>query len=410
MQRYLVGGAVRDQLLGINSKDRDWVIVGATPEQLLAQGYQQVGADFPVFLHPQSREEHALARTERKSGRGYTGFICDFSPEVTLEDDLIRRDLTINAMAQTESGELIDPYGGAKDLEARILRHVSAAFAEDPLRVLRVARFAARLYPLGFTVAGETLALMREIASIGELEALTPERVWQETARALGEDSPWIYIKVLRETQALEILFPEIDKLFGVPQRADYHPEIDTGIHILMCLEQAVLLGTDLDTRFAVLLHDVGKGLTPKEQWPSHVGHEAGGLKDIKCLCDRLKAPKAARELALMVAEYHTHCHRALELRPGSVVKLFDRTDAWRRPERFGKFLLACEADARGRTGWEQRPYPQAEYLSQALETCRRLNPKDFVDKGFTGKALGEVLTQERVKLVTELKTSLNTG
>ncbi|WP_020410033.1 multifunctional CCA addition/repair protein [Hahella ganghwensis] len=403
MQRYLVGGAVRDQLLGIKSKDRDWVVVGSTPEEMLAKGYQQVGADFPVFLHPETKEEHALARTERKSGRGYTGFICDFAPDITLEEDLKRRDLTINAIAMTESGELVDPYHGAVDLKNGILRHVSEAFEEDPLRVLRVARFAARFHHLGFQVAEETRNLMSAIAASGELESLTAERVWQETQRALGEKAPWIFIRVLRDCRALCPLLPEIDRLFGVPQVEKYHPEVDTGIHVLLCLEQAVKLETDTDTRFAVLCHDVGKGLTPEDVLPQHINHEKAGLPAIKQLCERLKTPKSAKELALLVAEFHTHCHKALELRPGSVVKLLDRCDAWRRPERFENFLLACEADARGRTGLESCPYPQVQFLREALVVCREISPKELVAKGFQGTKLRQQLDRLRIEAVKQI-------
>ncbi|OZG71154.1 multifunctional CCA tRNA nucleotidyl transferase/2'3'-cyclic phosphodiesterase/2'nucleotidase/phosphatase [Hahella sp. CCB-MM4] len=408
MQRYLVGGAVRDQLLGIPSKDRDWVVVGATPEEMLAQGYQQVGADFPVFLHPETKEEHALARTERKSGRGYTGFICDFAPDITLEEDLKRRDLTINAIAMDESGELVDPYNGAEDLKNRVLRHVSDAFAEDPLRVLRVARFAARFHRLGFEIAPETLHLMSTIAASGELEALTAERVWQETQRALGEKSPWIFINVLHDTQALGPLFPELESLFGVPQEEKYHPEVDTGIHLLLCLQEAAKLNVDTDTRFAVLCHDIGKGLTPKEELPRHINHGANGLPTIRALCDRLKTSKSAKELALLVAECHTECHKVLTLEPVSVVKLLDRCDAWRRPERFNLFLLACEADARGRPGWETLPYPQADFLRLALAACKNISPKTLVEKGFKGTKLREQLDMLRIDAVTQIdKASL---
>ena len=363
MKAYLVGGAVRDALLGYPSSENDWVVVGATPADLLAQGFQQVGKDFPVFLHPDTRDEYALARTERKRGHGYTGFAVHCDPAVTLEQDLLRRDLTINAMARSPEGDIIDPYGGQRDLAARVLRHVSDAFVEDPLRVLRTARFAARYAHLGFGVAPETLALMAEIVDQDELAHLPAERIWLEMERALGERDPQVFVQVLRDCGALARLLPELEALFGVPQTETYHPEIDTGVHTLMALQQAALLTPATDVRFALLLHDLGKGTTPRAEWPRHIAHEHRGLKLVERVCQRLKAPGQHRELALKVCEYHTLCHRALALRGKTLLKLLNATDALRRPERFEAFLLACEADARGRKGLEQRDYPQADFL-----------------------------------------------
>ncbi len=402
MRKYLVGGAVRDQLLGLPVKDRDWVVVGATPEDMLSAGYKQVGADFPVFLHPDTKEEHALARTERKAGVGYKGFICDFSPAVTLEEDLLRRDLTINAMAMTEQGELVDPYGGQRDLEQRQLRHVSDAFREDPLRVLRVARFAARLAPLGFQVAPDTLACMGDIVASGEMAHLTPERVWQETERALRESTPWVYVQVLRDCGALQAILPELDALFGVPQPPQHHPEVDTGLHSLLVLEQAARLSPSSEVRFAALIHDLGKGVTPVDVLPRHIGHEQEGLALIRAACQRLKVPNGHRDLALLAGEFHTHCHRALELRPATILKLLKRADALRRPERFEQFLQVCEADARGRTGLEQRDYPQPDLLRTALVALRSVSARDLADQGLTGAEIGERLEQLQLKAIAE--------
>ncbi|MGH8280790.1 MAG: multifunctional CCA addition/repair protein [Gammaproteobacteria bacterium] len=367
MQTYLVGGAVRDELLGLPVTERDWVVVGATPAELSAQGFKPVGKDFPVFLHPESHEEYALARTERKTGPGYHGFEFHSAPDVTLEDDLRRRDLTINAMAQDAHGKLIDPYGGKRDLDARLLRHVSPAFPEDPVRLLRVARFAARFSALGFKLAPETLALMHEMAANGEVDALVAERVWQETAKALATEKPSVFFSVLRECGALKCVFPEIDRLFGVPQPEKHHPEIDTGLHVLMVLDQAARLSDDPAVRFAALVHDLGKGSTPADVLPHHYGHEERSVKLVEALCERLRVPRDYRELALLVAQYHGLVHRARELRAETVLKLLQNTDAFRRPERFAQFLLACEADARGRKSLEDAPYPQAEYLRKAL-------------------------------------------
>ena len=397
---FRVGGAVRDRLLGLPFHEIDWVVVGATPQWLLDQGYRQVGKDFPVFLHPETQEEYALARTERKQGNGYHGFICDFAPGVTLEEDLRRRDLTINAMAETADGEVIDPCGGRADLDARVLRHVSPAFVEDPLRVLRVARFAARYRHLGFRIAPETLALMRELSASGELQALTPERVWQETERALAAPDPAEYFRVLRECGALTVLFPEVDDLFGVPQRADYHPEIDTGIHTLLSLEQAVRITSEARVRFAVLVHDLGKALTPADVLPRHTGHEARGLPLIRTLGERLRVPRAWLELALLVGEFHLDCHRADELRPDTLLKRLEKLDAWRRPERFREFLQACEADARGRTGLEDRPYWQAGYWLGAFEASQA-DTRALAAQGLAGPQMAEAIRGERLRRLT---------
>ncbi len=397
---YLVGGAVRDRLLGLPVTDRDYVVVGATPDDLIEAGFKQVGADFPVFLHPQTGEEYALARTERKTARGYHGFAVHFSPDVTLEEDLQRRDLTINAMAQAPDGTVIDPFGGQADLAARRLRHVSPAFAEDPVRILRVARFAARFHRLGFTVADDTRALMRRMVDSGEVDALVPERVWQEFERALREPAPQCFIGVLRDCGALARILPELDRLFGVPQPPEPHPEIDTGVHVLMVLEQAARLSDDPHVRFAALLHDLGKGATPPAEWPSHHGHEARSVALVNGLCARLKVPVAYRQLALAVARDHGNAHRALELRPGTLLEIIERTDALRRPQRFAQFLLACEADHRGRTGFEQRPYPQAQRLQLAFEAARGVDAAPLVARGLTGEAMREALRQARTRAI----------
>lgn len=401
-QIYLVGGAVRDQLLGVPWDEHDWVVVGATPEQLLQKGFRPVGQDFPVFLHPQTSEEYALARTERKSGQGYGGFTFHATPEVTLEDDLQRRDLTINAMAMDDEGAVIDPYGGQQDIQKRLLRHVSPAFAEDPLRVLRVARFAARYAPLGFSVADETLELMRELADSGELKALTAERSWKEISRALMESRPDVFIRVLRDCGALAELLPEVDCLFGVPQPEAHHPEVDTGEHVLLVLQQAAQMQLPLAARWACLLHDLGKGRTPERFWPKHHGHESKGLAAVKAVNQRCKAPRECQELALLTCEYHTHCHRALELKPGTLLKVFKAFDIYRRPERFELFLGACEADARGRTGLEQRAYPQVDYLRGAAEAARSAEVQVLLAQGLQGAELGKAMEQERLRLIAE--------
>jgi tRNA nucleotidyltransferase (CCA-adding enzyme) len=398
MKVYLVGGAVRDKLLNYPFHEKDWVVVGATPAQLLDEGYNQVGKDFPVFLHPETKEEYALARIERKQGHGYTGFAVDCDPGVTLEQDLGRRDLTINAIARDLDGTIIDPYGGQRDIEARLLRHVSDAFTEDPLRVLRTARFAARYHHLGFTVAPETAELMSNIVKQGELAHLPAERIWVEMERALGERNPQVFVTVLRDCGALAALIPELEALFGVPQTAEHHPEIDTGVHTLMSLQQATLLSDGTDVRLAILLHDLGKGTTPEAEWPRHIAHEHRGLKLIKAVCLRLKVPNQHRDLALKVCEFHTHCHRALELRGKTILKVLNATDALRRPDRFEAFLLTCEADARGRLGLEDRDYPQADYLRGALELVSSVSAAQFAEQGVSGKALGEAITAERIK------------
>jgi tRNA nucleotidyltransferase (CCA-adding enzyme) len=404
MQIYKVGGAVRDRLLGREISEIDWLVVGASAEQMLALGYRPVGADFPVFLHPQTGEEYALARTERKSGRGYGGFTFFASPEVTLEEDLIRRDLTVNAMAEDEQGQLFDPYGGQLDLAAKLLRHVSPAFAEDPLRVLRVARFAARYAPLGFSVATETLELMRQLSESGELSALTPERSWKEISRALMEPRPDVFIQVLRDCGALKVLLPEVDALFGVPQPPAHHPEIDTGVHVLSVLRQCAEHQQPLTVRWACLLHDVGKVLTPPAEWPRHSGHEQLGLPLIKAINQRCKAPKDCQELAQQVGEMHTHSHRALELKSSTLLELLQGFDVFRRPQRFEEFIAACEMDARGRLGLEQRDYPQAAYLRGAMQAARAVAVQPLLEQGFTGPQLGEALRLERLNALKAYK------
>ncbi|MEQ8516514.1 MAG: multifunctional CCA addition/repair protein [Chromatocurvus sp.] len=404
MHIYLVGGAVRDTLLDVPFHERDWVVVGATPQELLDQGFTPVGKDFPVFLHPETKEEYALARTERKQGHGYTGFDVHFEPSVTLEEDLRRRDLTINAIAQRPDGTLVDPYGGRRDLEQRLLRHVSEAFVEDPLRVLRTARFAARYAPLGFTIAPETLDLMATITAQGELAHLAMERVWVETERALREDDPATYFRVLRDCGALAALFPEVDALFGVPQRADYHPEVDSGIHTLMVLAQAARLSGTSEVRWAALLHDLGKADTPTDVLPQHIGHEKRGLRRINALCDRIKAPNAHRELALTACEYHLLAHRSHELTGKTLLKLLTATGALRPEGRFELFLTVCEADARGRLGKEEAPYPQADYLRRARDIAVGVTAAAFVEQGLKGKAIGEGIARERVRQLEGLR------
>ncbi len=400
MKTYLVGGAVRDRLLNLPIKDQDWVVVGTTPSAMLDAGYKQVGADFPVFLHPDSQEEYALARTERKSGKGYKGFDVAFGEDVTLEEDLQRRDLTINAMAQSASGEIIDPYNGQQDLEDRLLRHVSDAFQEDPLRVLRVARFAARFHHLGFRVAEETMHLMGEMVRTNELTHLTAERVWQETERALSERSPWIFFEVLKECGCLAVCFPEIDALFGVPQPKEHHPEIDVGIHTMMCLQQATLLSEDTQVRFATLVHDLGKATTPIDVLPRHIGHEKRGLSEIKTLCKRLRIPNDFRDLGLKVCEFHTHIHRALSLKPSTIWKVFKATDALRKPKRFEQLLVSCVADSRGRTGFENVDYPQQTYMQAMLNAAKNVDIQSLVNQGLTGAALGQAIEEARITAI----------
>lgn len=403
MQIYLVGGAVRDHLLGYPYHEKDYVVVGATPEQLVAKGYQPVGKDFPVFLHPESKEEYALARTERKSGQGYHGFEFYTDPSVSLEDDLIRRDLTINAIAMDEHGTIYDPYHGQADLENRILRHVSEAFVEDPLRVLRIARFAARYKSLGFHVAEETLALMQTLAQSGELEALTPERVWKETSRALMEHHAEEYFNVLQQCGALKVLFPEIDALYGVPQRPEYHPEIDCGIHTMMSLQQACKANYSLDVRFAVLVHDLGKALTPKNELPRHIMHEERGIQPVNILCDRLKVPTSTKQLALAVCKEHLKCHQAFNLKPGTLWRLLQRLDVLRKPERVEAFVQACECDSKGRLGLENREYPQADYILKAIHIVREVKAQDLPTH-LKGQEIGEALIERRIQAIAHLK------
>ncbi len=404
MKIYRVGGAVRDKLLDYPSDENDWVVVGSSPEEMVELGYQPVGQDFPVFINTKSGEEYALARTERKSGHGYQGFAFHTAPDVTLEDDLIRRDLTINAMAEDHDGSIIDPHGGQQDLANKVLRHVSDAFTEDPLRVLRVARFAARYHHLGFSIAPETLQLMTEISASGELQHLVAERVWKETDRALCERSPDIYIQVLRDCGALALLFPEVEKLFGVAQRADYHPEVDTGIHILMSLQQAARLSDSSPIRFSVLVHDLGKGITPDHVLPSHSGHEARGLPLVKDVCDRLKVPNEHRQLAMVVTEFHLLCHKAFELKPETILKLLKAIGALKSSSRLDDFLTCCEADARGRTGFEDRDYPSSAYLRQAREIVIKTDVADLVEAGISGAEIGLQLSLRQTAALAEFK------
>jgi tRNA nucleotidyltransferase (CCA-adding enzyme) len=404
MQVYLVGGAVRDALLGLAVKERDWVVVGGTREELLRLQYREVGRDFPVFLHPDTHEEYALARLERKVAPGYRGFMVEFGPEVTLEDDLARRDLTINAIAQSADGTLIDPHGGKRDLDARMLRHVSPAFVEDPVRVLRVARFAARFAPLGFRVAPETSELMRAMVERREIDSLVPERVWQETEKALREPMAGEFFRVLRACGALRPIYPELDALFGVPQPAQWHPEIDTGVHTLMVLEQAALLSPEPKVRFAALVHDLGKGTTPHAEWPSHRGHEERSVSLIEALAERLRLPGEYRDLSIIVARYHGIVHRAFELRAKTVLEFMERADAFRRPERFAHALLACEADSRGRTGLENAPYPQRQYLSAARDAAAAIKPSAEDIASQAGAKIAERLHQRRAHAIAELR------
>ncbi len=405
MEVYLVGGAVRDELLGLPVKERDWCVVGATPGELKNLGYRPVGKDFPVFLHPETAEEYALARTERKTAAGYHGFSFYTSADVTIEQDLGRRDLTINAIARNEAGQLIDPFGGRQDLENKLLRHVSDAFAEDPVRILRTARFAARYQPLGFRVAGETLQLMKRMVRNGEADALVAERVWKETEAALGESQPQVFFDVLRSCGALKTVFPEIDALFGIPQPEQWHPEIDTGVHTLMVLQQAARISENVDVRFAALVHDLGKATTRKSDLPKHPGHEARGVKLIKALANRLAVPNAYRDLACLAAEFHTHCHRAFELRALTILKVLDRSDAFRRPERFEKLLLTCEADARGRTGFEDRDYPQADYFRSAYQAAAGVDISDLTEEDRPGAEIGKAIHERRQRAIEKFRS-----
>lgn len=404
MKIYLVGGAVRNQLLALPVTENDWLVVGSTAEAMLEAGFQQVGKDFPVFLHPKSREEYALARTERKTGHGYTGFTFNSDKSITLEEDLLRRDLTINAIAQDVSGKLYDPYGGIDDIEKRLLRHVSSAFREDPLRVLRVARFAAAFHHLGFSVAEETMQLMQAIAASGELDHLVAERVWLETEKALNSQAPHIYFQVLRDCDALAVLFPELDALFGVPQSEKHHPEIDSGIHTLMVIEQAAKLTDDIAVRFAAFTHDFGKALTPKDQWPKHIKHERRGLAPIKQLCQRLKIPKQLQQIALLVCEYHLLSHNAFELRSETLYRLFSALDGWRKPEQLSQFILACEADSRGRLGFEHTDYPQAAYFHAMFQAAAVVSINDIASEGLSGKDIGRAITKARTAAIAQAK------
>ncbi|HZD53988.1 MAG TPA: multifunctional CCA addition/repair protein [Woeseiaceae bacterium] len=407
MEVYLVGGAVRDELLGLAVAERDWCVVGATPEEMRSLGYRQVGKDFPVFLHPGSGEEYALARTERKTGPGYHGFEFRTSPDVTIEDDLARRDITVNAMAKDAEGNLVDPFGGRADLESKVLRHVSEAFAEDPVRVLRVAKFAARFSEQGFRVADETMQLMSDMVEDGEVDELVPHRVWKETEAALAGPAPRVFFEVLRDCGALAIVFPEIEALYGVPQPSKWHPEIDCGLHAMMVLDQATALSPDVDVRYAALVHDLGKATTPNDKLPSHPGHERRSVRLINVMADRLPIPTACRELALLVAEFHGHAHRAFELRASTILKVLERVDVFRRPGRFEKFLLACEADSRGRTGYEDRRYPQAAYLEGAFRAAERISGRELARDGLEGSQIGEALRRKRLQAISAYKADV---
>jgi tRNA nucleotidyltransferase (CCA-adding enzyme) len=403
MKIYLVGGAVRDKLLGLPVQDRDHVVVGGTPDEMVAQGFKPVGADFPVFLHPVTKEEYALARTERKSGHGYKGFKVYAAPDVTLEDDLKRRDLTINAMAEDEQGKLVDPFGGAEDLRNGVLRHVSDAFAEDPVRILRVARFAARYAKWGFHVAHGTNQLMHRMVESGEADHLVAERVWTELERALGEDKPSRFFEVLRGCGALARLFPEIDALFGVPQPEQHHPEVDTGVHVMLVLDAAAKLSPDTRVRFAALMHDLGKGNTPREEWPQHIGHEERGTELVKNFCQRFRVPNEHRDLALIAARFHAHCHKIAELRPATVVDTLESMDAFRRPERVDLFVTACEADFRGRHGSEDKPYPQAGLFRSVFAAARAVDTSAIAAGGGQGPDIGARIREARIAAVRQV-------
>ncbi|MCF6287831.1 MAG: multifunctional CCA addition/repair protein [Proteobacteria bacterium] len=405
MKIYLVGGAVRDKLLGLTIKDKDYVVVGATPQEMLAQGFKPIGKDFPVFLHPTTHDEYALARTERNTAKGYHGFVFNTDVNVTLEEDLARRDLTINAIAQdTQSGEIIDPYNGQQDLSNNILRHVSNAFAEDPVRILRIARFAARYAHLGFVIHSNTNDLMQTMVKNGEVNALVAERVWQELRNSLNAQTPSEFIKVLRKCGALKILFPEFNQLFGIPQTQKWHPEIDTGVHCMMAMDQAACL--DNDTAFAVFNHDLGKGITPENILPSHKGHESSGVPLVKQVCRRLKVPSHYQKLAINVCRWHLHAHTAFELRAATINKLFQHTAAYQQPSLFAKFLQACKADATGRLGKQNDEYPQADYLTTCLDSASKVDVAALIAKGFVGKELGNEINQHKIKLIKRIKLS----
>ncbi|MDH3613659.1 MAG: multifunctional CCA addition/repair protein [Gammaproteobacteria bacterium] len=405
MQVYLVGGAVRDEQLGLPVKERDWCVVGATPDDLIDDGYKQVGKDFPVFLHPATGEEYALARTERKTAAGYHGFAFDTSADVTIEDDLSRRDLTINALARDADGQLIDPFGGLEDIEKRLIRHVSAAFVEDPVRILRAAKFAARFADLGFRIAPETRDLMRQMVADGEADALVPDRVWKETETALAGPDPRLYFEALRSCGALQLVFPEVDALFGIPQPAKWHPEIDTGVHTMMVIDESEKLSDDVEVRFAALVHDLGKATTNPADLPAHPGHEQRGNKLIRKMAQRLSVPRACRDLGLIVAEYHTHCHRAFELKDATILKVLEKTDAFRRPDRFEQFLLACEADARGRTGFENRDYAQAAHLRAAFAAASAVDAGSIAGENEASQ-IPEAIRKAREHAVRQARTT----
>mgnify|MGYP003633919300 CR=1 FL=1 len=400
MKTYLVGGGVRDKLLGLSVKDRDWVIVGSSPEEMMAKGFQPVGKDFPVFLHPETHEEYALARTERKTAPGYKGFVVHAAPNVTLEEDLARRDLTINAIAQAKDGSLIDPYHGQHDLKNKILRHVSPAFVEDPVRVLRIARFAARF---GFTIADETLILIKDMVAAKELDHLVPERVWQELEKALATTQPSLFFLALREAGALKSLFPEVDRLFGVPQVPKWHPEVDTGVHVMMVIDQAARLTDDIAVRFAALCHDLGKGTTPVDILPQHNGHEARSIKLTQALCHRIRVPKDIETLAVKVAEYHTHVHLLFELRPATILQVIEALDGLRRPARFEQYLLAGEADFRGRPGYEDLPLPAINVFKQCLAACQSVTAGPFLEAGIKGPAIGQAIRKQQIERIKQI-------
>ncbi len=402
MKAYLVGGAVRDKLLNRRVTEKDWVVLGETPESMLKRGFRAVGKDFPVFLHPETNEEYALARTERKTAKGYKGFNVDASPNVTLEQDLLRRDLTINAMAMTENGDLIDPYGGKRDLKNRLFRHVSSAFSEDPVRILRLARFAARYAHLGFTIADETQNLMRQMVNDGEVDALVPERIWAETVKALNETKPSAFFYTLKQCDSLARIFPEINALFGVPQPANYHPEVDCGIHSLMALDQAAALSSKLEVRFAALTHDLGKAISPKDNLPHHYGHELKGVPILEKMCSRLRVPNHFKNLALHVTEYHTHCHKVRELRATTLVDLLQKLGAFKPDNHLDDFILACEADARGRLGLEHIAYSQAHFLKKVAKYAANIDSVDVLNRGLEGKKIGEAIRRLRVTAVNE--------
>ena len=400
MKTYLVGGSVRDQLLGLPARDKDWVVVGASPEQMLELGFRSVGKDFPVFLHSKTNEEYALARTERKVAPGYKGFAIHSSPDVTLEQDLARRDLTINAIAQSPNGKLIDPYNGQADLKNKCLRHVSPAFTEDPVRVLRIARFAARF---GFSIAEETKVLIKHMVDSNELDHLIPERVWQELAKAMSTEKPSLFFTTLRNVGALKNLFPEVDRLFGVPQIPKWHPEVDTGIHVMMVIDQAAKLSTDIAVIFAALCHDLGKGTTPAETLPDHKGHEARSIELTQLLCERLRVPKDIHNLALKVAEYHTHMHLLTVLKPNVILEVLDALDAYRRPYQFEQYLLASEADFRGRPGYENVSMPNMKLFKRCYQVSKAVDTQPILEAGFEGKAISQELTRQRTNAIAKL-------